>query len=69
MIETLEAGLAGGPWLLGEQFTAADVMVGSTAAFMRMFNILPDSSLVNAYIDRCLERPAYREALARDQVG
>jgi glutathione S-transferase len=69
MIETLEAGLAGGPWLLGEPFTAADVMVGSTAAFMRMFGILPDSALVNAYVDRCLERPAYREALARDQEG
>jgi glutathione S-transferase len=69
MIGTLESGLGEGPWLFGEQFTAADVMVGSTAAFMRLFKILPDSSRINAYVDRCLDRPAYRDALARDEAA
>jgi glutathione S-transferase len=69
MIQTLESGLGDGPWLFGEHFTAADVMVGSTAAFMRLFKILPDSAPINAYVDRCLERPAYREALARDEAA
>lgn len=66
MIGTLEAGLAPGPWLLGDRFSAADVMVGSTAVFMRMFGILPDSDVINAYADRCLARPAYQRALAAD---
>lgn len=69
MIETLEAGLADGPWLLGERFSAADVMVGSTAASMRRFKLLPPSAAIDAYVDRCLARPACREALARDEAG
>jgi glutathione S-transferase len=69
MIEALEAGLEPGPWLLGERFTAADILVGSTAVFMRMFGLLPDSACINAYADRCLERPAYQKALAMDETG
>lgn len=64
MIRTLEQGLAAGPWLLGERFTAADVMVGSSAVFMRLFKMLPASPLIEAYADRCLARPAYQRALA-----
>ena len=66
MIEVLEAGLAEGPWLLGEQFTAADVLVGSSVNFMAMFGLLPDSEVLSAYRDRCLARPACQKALARD---
>jgi glutathione S-transferase len=69
MLATLKAGLAPGPWLLGERFSAADVMVGSTAAFMRMFDILPASASINAYVDRCLARPAYQKALALDRAA
>jgi glutathione S-transferase len=69
MLKTLERGLADGPWLLGERFSAADVMVGSTAAFMRMFNILPDSAAIGAYVDRCLARPGYQRAMAMESDG
>lgn len=64
MIETLEYGLEAGPWLLGDRFSAADVMVGSTAAFMRMFGIMPESTVIGDYIDRCLARTAYRKAMS-----
>lgn len=63
MIETWEQGLAGSPWILGDEFTAADVMLGSSAVFLRMFNMLPESAVLSAYADRCLERPAYKKAL------
>lgn len=66
MVEVLEKGLQPGPWLLGEQFTAADVLVGSSAYFMKLFGILPDRPPIEAYADRCLARPAYQRALARD---
>ena len=66
VIKTLEAGLEGGPWLLGEKFSAADVLVGSTCNFMRMFGIMPEGSPIGAYIDRCLERPAFKRAMAKD---
>lgn len=66
MIETLEKGLESGPWLLGERFSAADVLVGSSVCFMRLFNMLPDSRVLNDYADRCLARPAYQRALAKE---
>jgi len=69
MVETLENGLQTGPWLLGELFSAADVMVGSSVYFMRLFGILPDNPVLSAYVERCLARPAYARALARDAVS
>lgn len=68
MIVTLEEGLSPGPWLLGQRFSAADVMVGSTAAFMRMFDLLPDSQVIGSYVDRCLARPAYQRAWAMESA-
>jgi glutathione S-transferase len=67
MIETLEAALQDNTWLLGEQFTAADVLVGSSVVFMRMFNMLPDSAVLGAYADRCLARPGYKKALTLEE--
>lgn len=69
MMETLEKGLEHGPWLLGDTFSAADVMVGSTAYFMRSFGILADDSTVIPYVDRCLERPAYQRALEMNDAA
>jgi glutathione S-transferase len=66
MIDVLERGLERGPWLLGERFSAADVLVGSSVYFMKLFGVLPDSAVLQAYCDRCLARPAYQKALARD---
>lgn len=63
MIETLESGIDGKNWILGDTFTAADVMLGSSVVFMRMFDMLPDSATLEAYAERCLARPAYRRAL------
>ena len=62
MIESWEKGLDASPWILGDEFTAADVMLGSSAVFLRMFNMLPESEILSAYADRCLERPAYKKA-------
>lgn len=67
MIETLLGGLKSGPWLLGDRFSAADVMVGSSVNFMRLFGILPDTAELHEYVDRCLARPAYAKALERDR--
>jgi glutathione S-transferase len=66
MVEVLERGLQSSEWLLGDQFSAADVMVGSSVYFMQQFGILPENPVLGAYAERCLARPAYQKALARD---
>lgn len=66
MIGVLENGLAGGQWLLGEQFSAADVLVGSSVYFMQQFGLLPENPVLTAYVEKCLARPAYQKALARN---
>lgn len=64
MLQTLEDGLGDSTWILGENFTAADVMLGSSVVFMRLFGILPDSERLSAYADRCLARPGYQKAMS-----
>ncbi len=62
MIETFDDGLEGKEWILGDEFSAADVMLGSSAVFMRMFEMLPDTRNIGAYADRCMARPAHQKA-------
>lgn len=69
MIETIEKGLGDGLWLLGDTFSAADVMCGSSVVFMKQFGMLPDQPALLAYVERCLARPAYRRALEIDSRG
>lgn len=66
VVETLDQGLRSGPWILGKQFSAADTLVGSSLYFMKLFGILPERQQLHAYLERCLARPAYVTALARD---
>ncbi len=70
MLGALEAALSPGPWLLGEQFTAADVMIGSDLHLgIDIFNLLPSRPALRAYVDRCLARPGFQRAKAIDIAG
>jgi glutathione S-transferase len=61
--DVLDAALSKGPWLLGENFSAADVAMGSMLNFaVRMFKIVPQRPSFDAYIDRCVARPAFQRA-------
>jgi glutathione S-transferase len=68
VLDTLSAGLAPGPWLLGDRFSAADVMVGSGVAFMLAFKVLPERPEYLAYVERLEARPARRAANAADEA-
>lgn len=65
MIKTFDEGLSEKEWILGERFSAADVMLGSSAVFLRMFKMLPKTDNLDAYADRCIARPAYATALEK----
>ena len=65
MIETWDQALNDRDWILGDRFTAADVMLGSSAIFLRLFKMLPESTNLDAYADRCLARPANQRAMEK----
>jgi glutathione S-transferase len=65
MLDVLEAAVAPGPWLLGERFSAADVMIGSDLHFgIDVFKLIPVRPALRAYVDRCLARPGLKRAKA-----
>lgn len=62
MVATLEEALTPGPWLQGERFTMADVIVGATVRFLRQFKMMESGGVLGAYADRLGERPALKRA-------
>lgn len=62
MIATWEQGLDDRDWILGDTFSAADVMLGSSAIFLQMFGMMPESPVLHGYAERCLARDAYGRA-------
>jgi glutathione S-transferase len=68
MLDALRAGLARGPWILGDEFSAADVLLGTSCNFMRQFKLLADEPVLFAYADRCCARPAFERAARLDVI-
>jgi len=66
MLTTLRAELAKGEWILGERFSAADVLLGTGAYFLKQFGLIGDDPVIGAYIARCAARPAWQRAHAFD---
>ncbi len=68
-VEAVAAALGEDEYLVGTDFTVADVMVGSALAFtMRAGrpDLLPES--LQAYVGRLRERPAYQRAFERTEA-
>jgi glutathione S-transferase len=59
----LDQALEKGPWLLGDDFTAADIAIGSGMNFaIRMFKMIPTRPNFDRYLDACAARPAFQTA-------
>jgi glutathione S-transferase len=65
-IEVLVKTLAKGPYLLGERFSAADVLYGTTFAMFAHNPAVPKSPLIEAYAARVVSRPAFARAASLD---
>ena len=65
VLDVLDAALQKGPWLLGENFSAADIVIGSGLNFaVRLFKMLPARPSFDRYLDACAARPAFQRAAA-----
>ncbi|TBR35839.1 glutathione S-transferase [Dyella terrae] len=66
MFRTLIDQVSKGPYLLGERFTAADVLWGQALAWTVSFKLVPETPEIRAYIDRVISRPAIARAREKD---
>jgi glutathione S-transferase len=64
MHRRVEQALASGPYLLGERFSAADLLLASLGQWARA--MLPAGEPVASYLARMNERPALARAMGRD---
>jgi glutathione S-transferase len=63
VMDVLSRGVAAAdPYLMGRQFTAADVVIGSGLRWGMMFKLLPE----RPYVGRLNERPALKRATEKD---
>jgi glutathione S-transferase len=62
--KVLEQALASRTFILGDQFSAADVMIGSTLGWAQMMGILSGHPVLEAYVGRLATRPAFQRAQA-----
>ena len=66
MLKTLTDQLAAGPYLLGERFSAADVLWGTALTWTTMFKLVPELPVLTAYMARVNARPAVARGRAKD---
>jgi glutathione S-transferase len=64
-LDYVDAALAERPYLVGDRFTAADIMMGFTLAAARMLGMLDSRQpRLLRYLERLEARPAYQKATA-----
>jgi glutathione S-transferase len=68
VMDVLAEAVAGGPYLLGGSFTAADVVIGSGLRWGMLFKMIPERPEFTAYVARLTERPALQRALEKDET-
>lgn len=61
----ISAQLAKAPYMLGDEFSAADIIYGSAVQFFKG-SLFPNRPHYDAYLERLSARPAYQRAQAKD---
>ena len=67
VIAALAAQLTRGPYLLGERFTAIDVLWGTALRWAIAFGLVPDEGVFADYVARVTAHPAIVRATALDE--
>jgi glutathione S-transferase len=67
VMDVIAQAIATEPYLMGEQFTAADVVIGAGLRWGMAFKLLPQRPEFVAYAGRLAERPALQRAESKDQ--
>ncbi|MEM5386866.1 glutathione S-transferase [Paraburkholderia phymatum] len=63
----IDTALDEGEWLLGERFTAADLLLASTLQIAFVAKLLEASGRIGEYVERAMARDAHARAMAVEQ--
>jgi glutathione S-transferase len=66
VIAYLTHELSGRSYLLGDRFSAADIVLGGSLPLLMGRGIVPESEVFKAYVSRITARPAFAHAQAKD---
>jgi glutathione S-transferase len=66
VMNVLSKAVTAGPFLMGEQFTAADVVIGANLRWGMIFKLIPERKELSDYVARFQDRPAAKRAEAKD---
>ena len=58
----LSNALTGRRYMVGDEFSAADVLIGGTLAWASFMGLLADQPVLQEYVQRLSERPAFKRA-------
>ncbi|WP_368184489.1 glutathione S-transferase family protein [Aestuariibius sp. HNIBRBA575] len=64
MSERLAIPLRRGPYLMGDDFSAADILIASPFVWFR--SLLPEDPLIHDWVDRCAARPGFAQMTEYD---
>jgi glutathione S-transferase len=67
VLDIVAKAIGQGPWLMGEQFTAADVVIGANIRWGMIFKMIPERKEFIDYAARIAARPAAQRAEAKDK--
>ena len=65
VLTVLDQALAGRTYIVGDEFTAADVIIASTLGWARMMGLIGNEQPnLTTYLDKMMQRPAMQRAMA-----
>jgi glutathione S-transferase len=66
MLKTLVGQLEKGPYMLGERFSAADLLWGLSLNWMTGFKLVPETPVIMDYVGRIKARPSFATVTEAD---
>ena len=64
--DVINTHLSKNKYFLGDEFSAADIMLGGGLYFMMMFKMTPETDVLKEYAARITARPAFKRMMERD---
>lgn len=67
--KALERQIGEGPFILGERFSCADILIAHSLAWAKAYQVPHELEALSSYAERCAARPAFARARARESLA